>query len=412
VNVKVRITTLVATALLGSVPAVAGASPLSPGVPLLWRGRIVNAHGDPTAATVAAVLAPPPGGIPMRDEMAAGAIPIPSIPLSTTVAGGDGRFELRAGLPLVPTSFAPGGWMDVMLFIEGSDGGWAVALDSVRFFAGGGGAWISKLSSESLAPRVPADDTAGERPAVIRLQPPASSAEQQRRAAGVLALKASGPGVPYRGCTALYREATANAFRTVADIDMGSDWSFRLEYQDTKTTSWDVGYDSDGKGWTVGGTHTFGQTSSKGFNAEIGPFPEEYYRESYQVELEHAKVLWRCAKQTSPGPFYVRTVEPERWTNSTYNEGEPHVVCPSLENRRSVGVGTFAWRDEGSTSQWSASGDVFGFRGGAGVGYTRQIRLGWRNHNRDPRFLCGESGDPFSGTTRVIGLTDTSGGPV
>ncbi|MGH9011440.1 MAG: hypothetical protein ACRDYF_16580 [Acidimicrobiia bacterium] len=410
-NVKLRVATLAATMLFGSIPAVAGASPSPLNAPLLWRGQVVDASGNPTAATVSAVLAPPPGVIPQRDQVAAGRIALGSIPLSSAVAGRDGKFELRSGLPLVPPSFAPGGFMNVMLFIESNDGGWAVAMDSVRFVGPGPGAWISKLSSESLAPRVPSDDTEGERPTVVTLQPPVGPAEQERRAAGVLAVNSNGPGAPYTGCTALYREGTANAFRTVADIDMSNDWSFRIEYQDTRTTSWDVGYDGGGKGWTVGGTHSFAQTSSKGFNAEIGPFPEQYYQESYQVDLEHAKVLWRCAKKTSPGPFYVRTVQPERWTNSTYNQGDPHVICPRLENRRSVGVGTFAWRDAGTVSQWSASGGAFGFRGGAGVGYTKHIRLGWRNHNRDPRFLCGESGDPFKDPTRVIALMDTSGAP-
>ena len=410
-NVKLRLALCLASALVGSTPTVAGATALSSDGPLLWRGRVVDRNGNPTSATVSAVLAPPPGVIPMRDEVAAGATPVGSIPLSSGVAGPSGRFTLRAPLPVIPPSFAPDGWADVMLFIESGDGGWAVAMDSVRLVRTGPGAWISKLSSEAVAPRVPSDDAEGERPGVIRLQPPETPDEQQRRAAAVVGVDAAGPGVPFTGCNALYREGTVNAFRTVADIDMGSDWSFRLDYQDTRTTAWDVGYDSDGKGWTVGGTHTFAQTSSKGFNAEIGPFPEQYYQESYQVELEHAKVLWRCAKRNSPGPFYVRTVEPERWTNSTYNQGDPHVICPQLENRRSVGVGTFAWRDEGTASQWSVSGGAFGFQGGAGVGYTKQIRLGWRNHNRDPRFLCGESGDPFRDRTRVIALMDTSGAP-
>src|SRR5581483_5333904 len=215
--------------------------------------------------------------------------------------------------------------MNVMLFLASDNGGWAVAMDSVRFVGTGPGSWISKLSSEAPATRVPRDDTEGERPAVIKLQRPATAGERERRAVGVLAVNANGPSAPYSGCTAMYREGVENAYRTVADIDMGSDWSFRLEYQDTKTTSWDVGYDGDGKGWTVGGTYSFAQTSSKGFNAEIGPFPEEYYREAYQVELEQAKVLWRCAKKSSPGPFYVRTVQPERWTSGTYNQGDPHV---------------------------------------------------------------------------------------
>lgn len=409
---KLGIAFLLVAALAGPLPARADASPLSSWLPLLWSGQVVDANGEPTPATIAAVLAPPPWAIPMRDHALSGQLPVGSIPLSTASAGRDGRFELRSGLPVVPPSFVSGGWMNVMLFVESIDGSWAVAMDSVRFIGAGPGSWVSKLSSEILAPDVPADDTAGERPTVIALQPPANSAERERRAAGVVDVSYKAPGAPYTGCAALYKEATANAMRTIADIDMGSDWSFRLNYSDTRTTSWDVGYDKEGKGWAVGGTHSFAQSSANGFDTEIGPYPGDYYRESYQVELEHAKVVWRCAMKTSPGPFYVRTVQPERWTNSTYNQGDPHVICPRLSNRRSVGVGTFAWRDEGSTSQWSAGGDAFGFRGGAGVGYSKQIRLGWKNHNRDPRFVCGESGDPFRDQTRVIALIDTTGGPV
>src|ERR1041385_7072534 len=67
-NVKLRLVLfVVVTALVGSVPAVASAAILPRDAPLLWRGRVVDANGDSTAATVSAVLAPPPGIIPMRD---------------------------------------------------------------------------------------------------------------------------------------------------------------------------------------------------------------------------------------------------------------------------------------------------------------------------------------------------------
>jgi hypothetical protein len=55
VNVNVRIATLVATAMLGMTPAVAGASPQPSALPVLWQGQVVTADGSPTAAKVSAV---------------------------------------------------------------------------------------------------------------------------------------------------------------------------------------------------------------------------------------------------------------------------------------------------------------------------------------------------------------------
>lgn len=107
--------------------------------------------------------------------------------------------------------------------------------------------------------------------------------------------------------------------RTISDIDVGPDWSYVINYADTGTTSWDVGYEASGGNWKVAGSSSFSNSTGRGFDAEYGPYPGRF-REAYQIELVHAKVLWQCGSHTSPGPFFVRTVEPEKWTGGTYNQ--------------------------------------------------------------------------------------------
>jgi hypothetical protein len=99
--------------------------------------------------------------------------------------------------------------------------------------------------------------------------------------------------------------------------------------------------------------------------------------------MTHAKVLWRCGSRTSPGPFYIRTGEPESWTGGTFNQGEPIIPC-NPRNRRPVGGHTIGWRRDDKTSTYSASGGAYGFAGKAAVTYSNEIRLGWRNHVDQP----------------------------
>ncbi|MGH2668010.1 MAG: hypothetical protein ACRDH5_02615, partial [bacterium] len=237
-----------------------------------------------------------------------------------------------------------------------------------------------------------------ERPAVIQLGEPRPAALGPQPAAW------EGPGAPYTGCTARYVEDRRDAMRTISDIDVGPDWSYLIDYTDTGTTSWDVGYEQSGGNWKVAGTTSFSNSNGAGFNAEYGPYPGRF-REAYQVQLVHAKVLWQCASRTTPGPFFVRTVEPESWTGGTYNEGDPVVPCnPSY--RKPVAGNTHGWRQEGSTSQYSASAAVFGFGGRAAVTYSNAIKLGWKNHLGYPRDVCGERGNPYTGRTRVAAMDE------
>ncbi len=156
--------------------------------------------------------------------------------------------------------------------------------------------------------------------------------------------------------------------------------------------------------WKVGGTASFSNSSGRGFNTEYGPYPGRF-REAYQVQLVHAKVLWQCGSHTSPGPFFVRTVEPEKWGGGTYNQGDPVVPC-NPRHRKPVAGHTFGWRDEGESSKYSASAAVYGFSGQAAVTYTNTIKLGWKNHLDHPRDVCGESANPYEGRTRVAAMDE------
>jgi len=413
------ITALVSLVVLtGSGPVALAASPATAAespAPLLWAGRVVDRSGQPAPARVSAFIRPPASAIPsMGEERPAPA----SIPLATAEAGPDGRFELRAEAPAIPSEYRPDGWIHVMLLVEGADGSWSIATDSVRYVPAGGSlatpAWLSTLPFAERAEelrssglpraqvraaidRLGVNELAGgmERPAVIQL------GEPRTQAAGPQPLWQK-PGDPYTGCSARYVEGRQDAMRTISDIDVARGWSFRLEYIETDTTSWDVGYEASGGNWKVGGTASFSDTASGGFDAEFGPFPDRF-QEAYQVELTHAKVLWQCDSRESPGHFTVRTVEPERWTGGTWNQYDPSVSCTS-SNEIPVARGTFRWRGVGKSTKYSAAAAVFGFSGQASVTYTKSIRLGWKNHEDQPRVVCGESGHPFTGNTRVAAM--------
>jgi hypothetical protein len=276
------------------------------------------------------------------------------------------------------------------------------------------GAWLSSIAAEerlgsllagsmpkaSVVDRLVAEDLSSglERPDVLQLVRPGP------RAASGPGKNWTGPGDPYVGCSAQGVEGRQDGFRTIADIDVGPSWSFVLDYTDTRTTSWDIGVEGSRGAWMAGGTTSFSNSSSAGFNAEFGPYPGRF-REAYQVKLVHAKVLWRCASRTSPGPFYIRTVEPESWTGGTFNQGEPIIPCHANQ-RVPVAGNTTGWRKKDKASRYSAAAAAFGFSGQAAVTYAKDIKLGWHNFLGHPRDVCGESGHPYLGNTRVAAMDE------
>ncbi len=324
-----RLAWVLAAVVLVLNPHAAWGSPSFPGAtgadPLLWVGRMVNGRGEPVTGTVSAQIRPASTAIPSRQDVEAaesrGLAPptAPSVPLTSARTAPDGRFELRAVMPSgVPAAYTPGDWVHVLVVAEGADGSSAIATDAVRWLPPGGalpaGAWVSSLSRGREVERLRASrewtaaivrtllaaDLADshERPQTLILDEPEDAQTPGLWATG----QRKGPGDPYRACTARYVEDRQDGLRTVADIDVGPDWSYRIDYQDTGTTSWEVGYERSQGEWRVAGTTSFSQSSSAGFNAEFGPYPQRF-REGYQVQLVYAKVLWQCASTTSPEPF-------------------------------------------------------------------------------------------------------------
>jgi hypothetical protein len=420
VPVSQRLRIVVVLIVLSFLPSVSGAEafemPSVSRLPLLWTGLVLSADGHPAKAHLNAFIRPPASAIPGVDS---GVSAPPSIPLASTTTGGDGRFELRAELPAVPAEYRPDGWLHVMVLATGHDGSWMVANDSMRHVppsaAAPGGEWLSTIAAEeklrslladplartSAIDRLVTEDLSSrtERPDILQLVRPGPEAT-----AGEPGNRWKAPGDPYVGCSALAVEGRQEAFRTISDIDVGPAWSYILKYTETKSTSWDLGVEQSGGQWKAAGTSSFSQSHGKGFDAEYGPYPARF-RESYQVELLHAKVLWRCASKNSPGPFYVRTVEAENWGGGTFNQGDPVVPC-NPRHRKPIAGRTTGWRDSDRASKYSASGGAFGFEGQAAVTYSKVTRLGWKNHLEPPRDVCGESGNPFEGRTRVAAMDE------
>lgn len=414
-----RLRRILVLTVLSMIPSISGAVaievPPESALPLLWNGQVLDADGAPAKADVIAFIRPPASAIPAADS---GAAAPASIPLASTTTDDDGGFELRAEPPAVPSAYRPDGWLHVMVLATAVDGSWMVANDSMRYVPAAGvasrGVWLSTIAAEErlrslLADPLPKasvmqalvteDLTSGiERPNVLQLVRPAPTA------ASGPGNRWKGPGDPYVGCSALAVEGRQEAFRTISDIDVGPAWSYKLKYTETGSTSWDIGVEQSGGQWKAAGTASFSQSHGKGFDAEYGPYPARF-RESYQAQLLHAKVLWRCASKKSPGPFHVRTVEPESWGGGTFNQGDPVVPC-NPRHRKPVAGRTTGWRDEDKASRYSASGGAFGFEGQAAVTYSKMTRLGWRNHLEPPRDVCGESGNPFEGRTRVAAMDE------
>ncbi|MGH9042190.1 MAG: hypothetical protein ACRDZ3_18380 [Acidimicrobiia bacterium] len=89
----------------------------------------------------------------------------------------------------------------------------------------------------------------------------------------------------------------------------------------------------------------------------------------------------------------------------TISQYDPVVPC-NPRFRKPVAGRTYGWRDEGKSSKYSAAASIYGFSRQAAVAYTNSIKLGWKNHRERPRDVCGESGNPYTGRTRVAAMDE------
>jgi hypothetical protein len=286
----------------------------------------------------------------------------------------------------VPATFLVNGWAHLATSVFAPDGSFAFAVDSVRIVS-------AVPHGLTWATGDPYDEAP---PSQLVLGPPPTTVPMSIPAGAVR------PGEPYEACTPLFVDKREKGFRTVADVEVYRDWSFQMNYVETDSTAWEVGYEKSAGKWAVAGSMSFDQRHDRGYDSEFGPYPG-LYQESFQLQLNHARVVWRCGDHRSPGPFYVRTVEPESWTGGTYNQGDPEVRCDPGE-MVPVAANTTSWRGDGKSSKYSGSAGVMGFKGKASVTYSKATKLGWRNRLEQPRHICGESADPLTGRTRVTAL--------
>ena len=397
----------------GMVLAAGAAPPVSAGAapadtePVLWSGVLRDGAGTPQRGTVTAFIRPPASFNAAGKDGG-----LPPVVLDSGEVGSDGHFSLRSAMPTdVPALYKQDGFLNVMVFAIGDDGTWAVATDTMHWRPADGGAWFSSVASleraNSDAASARNDAAASRRVATVRAADEAAAAEYrditltEPPSADVARAAARAPGSPYVGCTMLYTEATAKGWRTVAQIDAGKDWEYPLRYKRTNTSAWEVGYGTGTSGpWSIAGTASFSQYQSVGFNTSVRVHAD-YKRDTYQVYLDHDRIRWRCGTASNPGPYYVYTVEPRSWDGQTRNTEQGDNIPCNDNYKHSVAGGTEFYREDGASAKYQLGGSVFGFTGKATVTNDVSTRHGYTNHQSGSRFLCGESGSPLTGRTRV-----------
>ena len=399
-------------------------------LPVLWSGTLTDTAGRPAAGRVVAFVRPPASAIPKVNPLTpvSRLTPIPSIPLGESSTGPDGRFEIRAvPSPDIPPSYhKPDGALDVMVLAQVDGGGWTVASDTVQFLdaPGVGRAWFTSperyeeaaaagagtsgsdgdasLSSLSALATADAVQAAGaDRPSVLR----ANLAGEPMPAQGDAATSAVPPG-GYVACNALGTYATGKAWRTVDQVDAVTYWDMWATYGNMKGTSWALGVSVTGtSGWTVGGSSNFSQSQGVEvvYHAYSGPYSP--YRQKFQMEANHSKIRWQCGGKTgSPPPgtggYLVYTAEATGVTWGTRNDFGTAIGCNSAYQLL-VGGGNSLNRYANSTSTFTGSASIWGFSGNATVQYGSYSAHSWKNDSVYNRYLCGESGSPATGHTRV-----------
>lgn len=351
----------------------------------------------------------------------------PVVPLAKEQVGGDGAFALRADLPadLAP-EYRADGWVNVLLVAtDGTD--IRLATDSMYYDPAPlttKSRWLTSPSARQqretyaiqslflpqadmaaqqagLVANLESDlDSPRERPSTIVFGagPPATGGAGPVQAAAA-------PPSPYVGCFVTYVAARSAGFQTIADIFQSPQWQTLIRYKQTNTSSFEAGFSASGSGgWSVAGSASFSNSSAYGFETAWPVTPvNDATVTTFQIELNFDKIQLRCAKDTNPGPYYVYTSEPTAWLGGTRNVGGSLWGCSQTPwYLRSVGGGTYLYKQGSGATTWSASGGVFNFFGKATVGYSAEVQLGWRNNLNYTRNLCGESGSPLTRNTRVF----------
>jgi hypothetical protein len=405
----------------------AHAQDASTDAPVLWSGRLLDKRGHPTRGEITAFLRPPAGALPSSGEFDADALGLTSVPLTSDSADADGRFELRAepDTATLPRKLVDGmGALTVMLFAVSESGEWTVATDTVWYLdeLGTAPAWFTSHRSyeaaralratssaemrsaraQNLSEADRAEAAAGDRPADLRTTLPAvpGSPPGQVQAAAVP------PGGSYVGCTAVQTVSTSWHFRTADMVDLATYWKHRVEYKESNTTSWEVGYSASGTGgWSLAGSASFNTSSVQGVYADFNSGPNPTYRDTFRIGTNIKQLKWRCGTTTSPGPYTVYTAEAYglNWQTTRTSSGDD-IGC-NLSYTHAVGKKAGYWRENGqSTSLWGNVG-IWGFYGGQKVTTSAKARYNWYNDSAIlNRNLCGETGSVTAGHSRVSAL--------
>ncbi len=371
---SIRLTVVLTVAgTVVAVPATASAPE-----PVLWAGEVHDSGGTPVAAEVIAYLRP------AVEDLQPGVL---LAPIAHTTSDGAGRFSLRTA-PTERILALADPWVTVMV-VAYADDGMSVAVDSVAWRSG---RWVTRpgdLEPGGLeTPGYPGE----ERPPVLVIRPTGPAT----------AVPVATP--PPAGLCAIDKKQDLDpGYVTVGELHLNTEWAGEFVYSNTKTTSFEVGWRPEGKGWSVAGSHS-GSHETGGESGGAMPAESHPQMWTYSLQTLFRLYTWTCkghdAEHTDSWGK-VETVEANGWAGGVKRFGGG--AEPGCDRRYESPVpgGQYLARKNGASSTFGGAINIIGFSGAVTSSVSSYVNHKWITTLGIERNVCGESNWVLDKNTRV-----------
>jgi hypothetical protein len=360
-------------------------------LPVLWQGEVRTSAGVPAAGTTVIAYARPPAiGLEPGRKLAE---------VARTTTDASGRFVLRAAPNAsLQTAADDDGWVSVMVTAISADG-MAMAVDSVAWGASPGFSARSVGAPNGRWLTTPAEREAALQPGDFRATSAAYAADVAKERPSVLVLAKGKPDLEAPrfsamssssrwGCGVYKKEDAGISPVAIGELFLEQSWGGEFVYNNTRSTSFQVGLSEDGKYWGVGGSTTFSRQSQAQSGGPIGS-TAEFQRFRYSADMVFKRITWICGEE---GYYYSeQTIEPVDWNLGMHQD---HVsLVPSCNPRfhSTVPGGRYLLRAGGSSITLQGAINIGGFAGSMTSVVSRNVSYRWDNAAPYQRDVCGES---------------------